>query len=97
MNRKLLHPITEAEKITYGEDGVVCIRQQFDKEWVDWMYAVCTANDVTPGGAKSVQDDDDDPGLFVAATNMSRDNSDIMEFVKNSPAAEIAARLMDLN
>ena len=97
LNRKLLHPITEAEKITYGEDGVVCIRQQFDKEWVDWMYAVCTANDVTPGGARSVQDDDDDPGLFVAATNMSRDNSDIMEFAKNSPAAEIAARLMDLN
>jgi len=97
MNRDLLHPITDEEKRLYDEDGVVCIRGQFDQEWIEQMHAVCTANDVNPGGARSVQDDEDDPGRFVAATHMSRDNADIMNFAKNSPAAQIAAQLMNLD
>ena len=97
MNRDLLHPITEDEKRAYEEDGAVCIRGQFDREWIDHMLAVCTGNDVNPGGARHEQSDADDPGRFVAATHMSRDNNDIWNFALNSPAAEIAATLMGVD
>ncbi len=97
MNRELLHPILDEEKQAYDDDGVVCIRGQFDQEWVDRMYTVCTENDVTPGGRRGVQKNDNDPGRFVAATHMSRENTNIMDFVLNSPAAEIAAQLMGLD
>jgi len=96
MNLGLLHPITEEEKSHYKEHGVVCIRNQFDTEWIDKMFTVCSQNEITPGGTRSVQKNKNDPGKFVATKNMSRENSDIMDFVIRSPAAEIAGQLMDL-
>ena len=97
MNHDLLYPITEDEKKIYDDDGVVCIRGQFDQEWIDHIHNVCIANDITPGGRRGEQNNKNDPGRFIAATHMSRDNKSIMEFVKCSPAAEIAARLMNLD
>ena len=97
MKRELLQAVTEDDKNFYEEHGVVCIVGQFDQEWVDKISAVCLKNDITPGGRRTVQKNSNDPGRFVAASNMSRENPDIMNFAKNSPAGEIAARLMGLD
>ena len=37
MNRSLTRPITQEEISTYRRDGVVCLREMFDREWVEWL------------------------------------------------------------
>lgn len=96
MNRSPLHPITADEIRAYDADGVVCIRGQFDQEWTEHMLAACLADLERPAARQLTSDDDGDPGRLVAASHMSRKNSVFMDFVTNSPAAEIAAQLMGL-
>ena len=42
-------------------------------------------------------DDDDDPGYFFMCSHMARKDPDIWRYVTESPAPEIAARLMRLD
>ena len=37
MNRSLTRPITQREISTYRRDGEVCLREMFDREWVEWL------------------------------------------------------------
>ena len=37
MNRSPLNPITEADVRQFEEDGVICLRGMFDREWIDRM------------------------------------------------------------
>ena len=97
MNKTPLHPVTDDHVRAYNEDGVVCIRGQFDQDWIERMLAASIADMERPSARQIVADDDDDPGRTVAASHMSRKNADFMDFVKNSPAAEISARLMGLD
>lgn len=97
MNREILHPISDGEIRAYDEDGVVCIRQQFDQEWLDHMLEVCELHITSPSGSARRTNDDDDPGQVITGSFMASENSDYMDFVKNSPAREIAARLMGLD
>ena len=39
MNRKPLKKITDEDIATYNEKGVVCLRQMFDKDWIERMHA----------------------------------------------------------
>ena len=39
MNRNPLRPVAEADIRAYEEDGVVCLRGMFDREWTDRMRA----------------------------------------------------------
>lgn len=39
MNRKPLNKISDEDIATYNDKGVVCLRQMFDKDWVDRMHA----------------------------------------------------------
>jgi len=97
MNHKLLHAISEDEIRQYEEDGVVCIRGQFDQEWVDTMLAASqayAANDQVPIFKSDLKDD---PGQLTSGTYMSWRNDDFMDFVMKSPAAQIAATLMRLD
>ncbi|MEE2745452.1 MAG: phytanoyl-CoA dioxygenase family protein [Pseudomonadota bacterium] len=97
MNYDLLQSITEHDIQDYEKDGVICIRGQFDQEWINNMFATCMQNDINPGGNRSEFLDECGPGRFVASSNMSRENNAIMNFVLRSPAAEIAGRLMRLS
>ena len=38
MNRKPLNKISDEDIATYNDKGVVCLRQMFDKDWVDRMH-----------------------------------------------------------
>ena len=97
MNRKILNPITEDEINTYHKDGAVCIRQQFDQEWLSRMLEVCENQIAAPSGSARRTQKDNDPGQVITGSFMAHDNSVYMDFVKNSPAREIAARLMGLD
>ena len=94
MNRKILNPITEDEINTYHKDGAVCIRQQFDQEWLSRMLEVCENQITAPSGSARRTQKDNDPGQVITGSFMAHDNSVYMDFAKNSPAREIAARLM---
>ncbi|MDE0058155.1 MAG: phytanoyl-CoA dioxygenase family protein [Defluviicoccus sp.] len=96
MNRELLRPIAGDEIRAYEEDGAVCIRGQFDRDWVDRMLAAVDANLENPVGTV-LASGDDEPGKVVANSHMARGNPAFMDFVRHSPAREIAARLMGLD
>ncbi len=98
MNKDLLHPITEDQILRYEDDGVVCIRGQFDQGWVDRMLVAGLGHMESPSGpTRAVLDDEDDPGRFVTGTHMSRYNAEFMDIAVTSPAAQIAAKLMRLD
>ena len=97
MNREILHPITDKEIDSYNTDGVVCIRQQFDQEWVDRMLEACELHITKPSGSARSTNDKSDPGQVITGSFMAHDNRVYMDFIKHSPAREIAARLMELD
>jgi len=97
MNREILHPITNKEIHSYKADGVVCIRQQFDHEWLDRMLEACELHITNPSGSARLSNDNDDPGQVITGSFMAHDNQVYMDFIKNSPAREIAAELMELD
>ena len=95
MNRTLIHPINEEQVRQYEEDGVVCIRGQFDQDWIDRILAASVSYINNPCRPKYKLEDDDDPG-FISGTHMSRYSDEFMKISLNSPAAQIAASLMRL-
>jgi ectoine hydroxylase-related dioxygenase (phytanoyl-CoA dioxygenase family) len=97
MSNSLLHDITEEQIRQFEEDGAVCIRGQFDKDWIDRMMAAAMEHMNNPSGRRGVVDSDDGPGRLVTGTHMSRYNDEFMEIALRSPAAEIAARVMRLD
>lgn len=98
MNRNLRHSITEDDIRSYEQDGVVCIRDQFDQQWLDHMLSVCESHIASPSGtARRSPNSKNDPGQVIMGSHMSRDDARYMDFVLHSPAAEIAARLMRLD
>ena len=96
MNREPIHPISAGQMRAYEEDGAVCVRGQFDREWIDRMLALVEANLENPAGTV-LASADDEPGKVIASSHMARSNPGFMDFVRNSPAREIAARLMGLD
>ena len=96
MNRDPLHPISADEIRAYGEDGAVCVRGQFDRDWIERMLAVVEANLENPAGTV-LASGDDEPGKVIANSHMARSDPAFMDFVRNSPAREIAAQPMGLD
>lgn len=90
----LHHPITAAEKATFADDGVVCLRQHFDADWVARLQAAADqiladprlTLDYTAAGQ---------PGRYVSSLFMWRGHPVFRDFVTNSSAAAIAGELME--
>ena len=97
MNNVLSHDITEEQIRKYEEDGAICIRGQLSKKLIGRMLAAGIGHIDNPSGRRGIVDDEDDPGRFVTGSHMSRYNEEFLEFALNSPAAQIAAKLMRLD
>ena len=97
MNRELAHPIEQAAIDQYEADGAVYIRGQFDRDWVELMREACVATMTDPEAKSREVDESDDPGYFFVSSHMARRHESFHRFVVESPAAEIAARLMRLD
>ena len=91
MNSKLRHPISEHEIHAYEEDGVVCIRGQFGQGWIDRMREACLNSVEEPETKLTKFRAPEETGRMMT---LSRSNPIFMDYALNSPAAEIAARLM---
>jgi len=90
MNNEPLHPITDEQIETYQRDGAVCIRGQFDQDWIDLLLA---------GTKRAIDQQSGHKGLsrtpgFTSLKWPSKDIAEIRHFLESSPAAEIVARVL---
>lgn len=85
-NRSPLREITQEDKDTYVRDGVVCLRNVFDKDWIDSLLPI----------AKDLATEKKDYGLLpnVAARYMSRKISEFRRLAFESPMGEAGGRVI---
>lgn len=92
MNRKPLNRVTEDDIRAYERDGVVCLRNMVDRDWVERMYEAAMRWMATDVGR--IARNPDGSGRFKINTFMCRSDEDFRAFRDESPVAEIAASLM---
>ncbi|MDG2480687.1 MAG: phytanoyl-CoA dioxygenase family protein, partial [Alphaproteobacteria bacterium] len=78
---------------TYETDGIVCLRQAFPLEWIDFLRdAVEVAmNDPGPYAEEYAKPGG---GRFFGDLELAQRHEAFMQFTLESPAAEIAGRVM---
>ncbi len=98
MNDAPLTPITDADRSAYQRDGVVCLRNMVDREWIDRMlaavdttmdaeHALARRREVTRAlGGKT--------GRYHINTFVWAWNQDFRDWALHSPCAQIAASIM---
>src|SRR6267142_391384 len=98
MNRRPLNPITDEHRATFERDGVVCMRNMFDAEWIERMnravnrimdaqHPLARPREVTKAlGGKS--------GRYHINSFVWPWDEDFRDWVMNSPMPEIAARML---
>ncbi|MCZ0951010.1 MAG: phytanoyl-CoA dioxygenase family protein [Rhodospirillaceae bacterium] len=85
--------VTEDDVLAYEYDGVVCLREVFDADWVERMRGAVDQVLDNPGPLRQ-QFRSDEPGEFISDKFMWTFNEDFRRYVFNSPAAAAAAALM---
>jgi ectoine hydroxylase-related dioxygenase (phytanoyl-CoA dioxygenase family) len=97
MNRLPLNPITDEHRRTFEDDGVIVLRGMFDGDWVERMReaSLRVVRDRTMRGKDHTRPED--PGFFRTNLFMWMHDADFRAFVYDSPAAEIAGRLMGVD
>ncbi|MGE0724129.1 MAG: phytanoyl-CoA dioxygenase family protein [Alphaproteobacteria bacterium] len=94
MNRAPLLPIPDDAIAAYEADGIVCLRGQFDADWIAFMGAAVDVAMAAPGPHAEDYTPPGKPGRFFGDLDLWRRHEDFRRFVFESPAAEIAARVM---
>ena len=87
--------VTKEQIDTYQEDGVICLRQIFESKWLLMLWKgyekVCQSSD------RIIERKTDGHGNFYLGADAQAQTQPIeeyLEFIKHSPAAEVAGRLM---
>ncbi len=79
---------------SFERDGVVCLRGRFDSHWLESLAIGVEKNFQNPGPWHTVYTSEGNPGGFYDDyCNWSR-ITEYKDFIVDSPAAEIAAKLM---
>ena len=86
--------ITPEQITEFQEKGAICLRGLFDKEWLDQLAVGVEKNFADPGPWNTVYTPEGQPGGFYDDYCNWQRISEYEDFIKNSPAAELAARLM---
>ncbi len=99
MNRAPANAITEDDIRAYDEDGVVCLRQMFDSEWVERMGEATLRYMASGVGDHRVREAkiEGESARFYINSFMSVYDSEFRDFRNESPAAEIGATLMGVD
>lgn len=93
MKYQPIRGITEDEIRTYEEDGIVCLRQLFDRDTVKRLQDAAEADMAAPSpmGLNATRDGQ---GHFFGDTFVWRHLEELHDFVFESPSADIAAALL---
>ena len=98
MNREPLHAITEDDIARFERDGVVCLRNMFDADWIARMERavnrVMEANDPKARPREVTKALGGKTGRYHINSFVWCWDEDFRAFVMESPNAQIAARLM---
>ncbi len=86
--------ITEHDIAAYKRDGVVCLRGVIGLDWITLMRAAIDAAMFAPGPFAEEYADAAGGGRFFGDLDVWRRQPDFRRFVMESPAAEIAGRIM---
>ena len=86
--------ISENDIRTYEADGVVCLRGLFGRDWIDRMYAATDRAMASGQGRVREGSKPGETGRFYSNIFMSSWDEEFRAFTLESPAAEIAARLL---
>lgn len=95
MNKHPLRPVTQDDVARFKEDGAICIREVFDREWVDRMNAATNRLLVEPGNRAREATKSGNPGRFHMNVFMWRWDPDFRDFALHSPLSELAASLLE--
>jgi ectoine hydroxylase-related dioxygenase (phytanoyl-CoA dioxygenase family) len=95
MNRSPLHPLTQEELAHFREDGAICIRRVFDRDWIARMGPAVDRLLANPGKRAREATKPGDPGRFHMNVFMWRWDPDFRDFALNSPLPELAASLLE--
>jgi hypothetical protein len=86
--------VTERDVETYQREGVVCLRGVFAPKWLEVLAEGVEKDIRAPGPLHTLQQTAAEPGFFLTDFCMSQRIPEFREFLFDSPAAELAARVM---
>ena len=95
MNRHPLNAVTREDLTRFREDGVVCIRNVFDADWVERMNGAIDRLLANPGARAREATKAGDPGRFHMNVFMWRRDPDFRDFALHSPLPELGASLLE--
>ena len=93
MNRDPFRPISDLDINTFASDGVLCLRQLFDADWVAYLLEAVEADLNSPG---TLHNDitRDGTGSFRSDTFVWANIPAFRKFMTDSPAPQVAAAIM---
>jgi ectoine hydroxylase-related dioxygenase (phytanoyl-CoA dioxygenase family) len=84
----------EIERQTYERDGIVCVKRAFSAEWLTFLADAIEATMAAPGRLAEEYTPKGGKGRFFGDVEMALRIPEFRRFVDESPAAEIAGRIM---
>lgn len=94
LNRRPLREITDSEIATFESDGVVCLRQVLDWDWIERMRGAVDRIMASPSDRGTDLNKDGSPGRFFQDVYMWTYDRDFRRCALESPIGEIAATCM---
>jgi ectoine hydroxylase-related dioxygenase (phytanoyl-CoA dioxygenase family) len=94
MNRLPRHSIDDDVVAAYDRDGVVCLREAFDADWIERLRGAVDRDIRHPGPMATNFAEGSTPGTFFGDMFMSTRDHDFHAAVIESPAPAIGARPM---
>jgi ectoine hydroxylase-related dioxygenase (phytanoyl-CoA dioxygenase family) len=89
--------LSEVDKITFDQDGVLCVRGAFAGEWLDLARAGIEQNRADPGPFFRDQTRSGDPGRYIFDYWSWNRIPALTRFVQESPAKLLASELLESN
>ena len=86
--------IDETDIEAFKRDGAICLRRAFDPHWLKLIAEGIDKEIAAPGGGFVEQQDRGLPGRFMTDYCPAQRIREFQDYIVNSPAAEIAGRVM---
>ena len=94
MASSALRRVGRAEVEAFRQDGAVCLRQVFAAEWIEGVRAAVDKDKAAPGPMARHNTPAGAPGEFFVDFQLWQRWPECRRFVEESPAAELAARML---
>lgn len=91
MQNTLTKPVSEDDRQNYERDGIICVRQAFDQQWVDYLRDLVEQNIASPSDMTKDINEKDSSGFFFYDTFVSQHLVGYQKFIYESPAAQLVA------